>query len=104
MTTKKERKTMKHIMILAAVAAIAVSATADMKIGVVDMMKLVRNHPNYESNRALLNSTDKDYKKKLDAIKSDGEKLQEEGKTFAEQVRNPMLTVKAKGEIEDKLM
>jgi len=64
----------------------------------------VRNHPNYESNKELLTSTDKDYQKKLDVIKAEGDKLQEEGKKLAEQVRNPMLAAKAKADVEKQLM
>lgn len=93
----------KKILLTAALIA-ANLAIADLKVGTVDMLLLVRNHPNYESNKALLKSTDKDYQKKLDAIKADGEKLQEEGKKLAEQVRNPMLTTKAKADIEGQLM
>ena len=92
----------KFVFSVALVAAMAVSA--EMKVGTVDLMLLVRNHPNYDSNKALLTSTDKDYQKKLELIKADGEKLQEEGKKLAEQVRNPMLTAKAKGDIENQLM
>ena len=91
-------------LLFAAVAAIAMGASAEMKFGAVDMMTLVRNHPNYDSNKTLLTSTDKDYQKKLELIKSDGEKLQDEGKKLAEQVRNPMLTAKAKEDIEKQLM
>lgn len=85
-------------------ALVACTAIADTKIGTVDMLKLVRNHPNYDSNKELLESTDKDYQKKLDSIKSEGEKLQAEGKKLAEQVRNPMLAAKAKADLEKQLM
>jgi Skp family chaperone for outer membrane proteins len=71
---------------------------------VVDMMKLVRNHPSYETNRTLLSSTEKDYKKKLDALKGEAEEVQEEGKQLAEQLRNPMLAAKAKSDIEKKIV
>ena len=91
-------------LVFAAVAAIAVSASAEMKVGVVDLMVLIRNHPNYDSNKELLTSTDKDYKKKLDEIKSDGEALQEEGRKLAEQLRSPMLADKAKADVEKRLM
>jgi len=94
---------MKKLVFAVAVVAAAV-ASAEMKCGVVDMMTLVQNHPNYESNKTLLTSTDKDYQKKLDAIKGEGEKLQEEGKKIAEQLRNPMLLAKAKADVEKQLM
>ena len=90
-------------LVFALAAAAAMGASAEMKFGTVDVMLLVRNHPSYESNKAFLTTTDKDYQKKLDAIKAEGDKLQEEGKGLVEQMNNPMLTVKAKAEIETKL-
>ena len=98
-----KRENMKRL-VFAAIAAVALSAQAETKIGVVDLMVLVRNHPNYDSNKELLTSTDKDYKRKLDDIKSDGETLQEEGKKLAEQMRSPMLADKAKADVEKRLM
>ena len=91
-------------VVFAVVMAVAAVASADLKFGVVDMMVLIKNHPNYDSNKELLTSTDKDYQKKLDAIKSEGESLQDEGKKLAEQIRNPMLAAKAKADIEKQLM
>ena len=95
---------MKKLVLAAMVAAGAMAASAEMKLGTVDMLMLVRNHPNYESNKTLLTSTDKDYQKKLEGIKSEGEKQQEEGRKLAEQLRNPMLTATAKTDIENQLM
>ena len=91
----------KAVLAMALVAAMA--ASAEMKVGTVDMLLLVRNHPNYDSNKTLLTSTDKDYQKKLEGIKSEGDKLQEEGKKLMEQMRNPMLAAKAKADIEKQL-
>ena len=93
---------MKNILLILAMG-VAMGASAELKYGTVNMMLLVRNHPNYDSNKTLLTSTDKDYQKKLDAIKAEGEKLQEEGKKLADQMRNPMLISKAKGDIEKQL-
>lgn len=95
---------MKKMVLAAMAAAGAMVASAESKFGTVDMMMLVRNHPNYESNKALLTSTDKDYQKKLDAIKSEGESEQTEGQKLADQLRNPMLTATAKADIEKQLM
>lgn len=92
---------MKQLMV-AVVTMMACSAMAEMKLGVVDMLVLVRNHANYEGNRALLDSTDKDYQKTLDGIKAEGEALQEQGKKLAEQI-NPMMSATARAEIEKKL-
>lgn len=94
---------MKNLAALA-VAVVATVASAEMKLGTVDMVLLVRNHPNYDSNKELLSSTDKDYQKKLGAIKSEGEKMQSEGKQLAEQLRNPMLADKAKADLEKQLL
>ena len=91
-------------IVFAAVVAAATVASAEMKFGTVDLMVLVRNHPNYESNKTLLTSTDKDYQKKLEVIKSEGDKLQEEGKKVAEQMRNPMLTDAAKRDVENQIL
>jgi outer membrane protein len=94
---------MKKYVVLTVLAA-ACAASAEMKLGVIDMMKLVKNHPSYETNRTLLTSTEKDYKKKLDALKAEAEEVQEEGKQLAEQLRNPMLAAKAKADIEKKIV
>ena len=92
----------KTVLIMAAISALSVFA--DAKIGVVDLLLLIRNHPNYDANKELLTSTDKDYQKKLEAIKGEGDALQTEGKKLAEQIRNPMLAEKAKSDIEKQLM
>ena len=94
---------MKKLM-FAVLCAAAMGASAEMKFGSVDLLLLVRNHPNYDSNKELLTSTDKDYQKKLESIKQEGDSLQEEGKKLAEQLRNPMLAAKAKTDIEKQLM
>ena len=76
---------MKIKTVLVAVAALtSMSIFAEAKFGTVDLMVLVRNHPSYDRDKALLSSTDKDYQKKLELIKSDGDKLQEEGKKLME--------------------
>ena len=62
---------MKKFVYLTAMVA-AMAASAEMKVGTVDLMLLVRNHPNYDSNKALLTSTDKDYQKKLEGVKAEG--------------------------------
>ncbi len=94
---------MKKLMFAAALAS-AMVASAEMKVGSVNLMLLIRNHPNYDANKELLTSTDKDYQKKVEAIKSEGESLQAEGKKIAEQLRNPMLAAKAKADVEKQLM
>ena len=90
--------------LLLALVLVPVLGVAETKVATVDLLLLVRNHPNYDSNKELMLSTDKDYQKKLDGIKAEGEKLQAEGKKLAEQLRNPMLVAKAKTDVEDQLM
>lgn len=94
---------MKKVLFVLALCA-AASLPAATKFGTVDMLKLVRNHPNYESNKSLLKTTEADYKKKLDAIKDDVEKIQEEGKKLSEQLRNPMLSATAKQKLEKDMI
>ena len=98
------KKPMLAMALAATTALAAATAPADVKFGTVDLMALVRNHPSYESNRELLSSTDKDYQKKVEAIKAEGETLQDEGRKVAEQLRNPMLAAKAKADLEKQLM
>lgn len=94
---------MKKLVLALAVAACA-TAGAGMKFGTVDLMLLVRNHPDYERNKSFLSDKDKDGQKKLAAIKKEGEDLQAEGRKLAEQFRNPMLADKAKVSLEKQLM
>ena len=69
---------MKKVAFLILASAVAVCASA-AKIGTVDMLLLVKNHASYESNKTLLVSTEKDYRKKLDEMKSELDAIQEEG-------------------------
>lgn len=94
---------MKKLVLVAALAATAM-AFADLKIGTVDMMALVRNHSSYEPNRKLLAETEKDYTKKLDAIKAEADEIQEEGKNLADQLRNPLLAQAAQKKLEKELV
>jgi Skp family chaperone for outer membrane proteins len=94
---------MKKSILAIAIVMIAAAASAEVKIASVDMMALIKNHPNYASNKELLTATDKDYQKKLEAIKAEAETLQQEGKKLADQIRNPMMAAKAKADIEKRL-
>ena len=94
---------MKKLIAIAAVALCA-SAFAELKIGTVDMMTLVRNHKNYDTNKKLLQDAERDYQKKLDAMKADIDAIQDEGKKIAEQGKNPMLAQSQKDKIEKDLI
>ena len=67
-------------------------------------MILVRNQSQYEVNKQLLISTEKDYQKRLDAMKADMDALQEEGKKLSDEYRNPMLSQNAKAKLENEMM
>lgn len=91
----------KLIMTMAAAAAMAV--VAETKIGTVNMVDLVRLHPNHESNKALVKSTDKDYKAKLDRQQEAAKAIADEGKKIQADLMNPMLSASAKAEAQKKI-
>jgi len=91
-------------LVFAVMVGVACAAGAEVKIGTVDMLKLVRNHASYEPNKALLTETQKDYEKKIDKMKSGLDEIQEEFKRKSEQLRQPMLSESAKSKIEKELM
>ena len=93
---------MKKLMI-AFCAAMCTVAFADMKIGTVNMVDLVKLHPSYESNKNLLKSTDKDYKDKLDKRQEDIKAIADEGKKAQEDLSNPMLSAASKASAQKKL-
>lgn len=94
---------MKKVLLMAAIASVAAFAQAEMRIGTVDMLKLVRNHTSYDSNKALLEETQNDYQRNIDRLKEEIDSLQEEGKKLMEKARNPMLAAKAKEQLERDL-
>ena len=83
--------------------ALSMAAFADLKIGTVNMVDLVKLHPSYETNKALLKSTDKDYKNKLDRRQDEVKAIADEGKKAQEDLSNPMLSVAAKASAQKKL-
>ena len=93
---------MKTLMV-AICAALSLAALADMKIATVNMVDLVKLHPSYESNKALLKSTDKDYKEKLDKRQDEIKAIADEGKKAQEDLSNPMLSASAKASAQKKL-
>ena len=48
-------------MMLGMMALCAATAFGDLKIGTVDMMVLVRNHKSYDTNKKMLQDSEKDY-------------------------------------------
>ena len=91
-------------MMLGMIALCAVTAFGDVKIGTVDMMVLVRNHKSYDTNKKMLQDSEKDYQKELDSMKAELDALQDEGKKIADQARNPMISQAQKDKIEKELL
>ena len=87
---------------MAAMAA-ALTVVAEMKVGTVNMVDLVRLHPNHESNRTLVKTTDKDYKAKLDAKQDELKEIADEGKKAQGDLQNPMLSTQARAAAQKKL-
>ena len=90
-------------MTIVVCAALSLSVLADLKIGTVNMVDLVKLHPSYETNKALLKSTDKDYKAKLDKRQDEIKAIADEGKKAQEDLSNPMLSASAKASAQKKL-
>ena len=86
---------------LALAATMCVSA--ELKIGTVNMVDLVRLHPNHESNKALVKSTDKDYKAKIEHQQDAAKAIADEGKKVQADLMNPMLSATAKADAQKKL-
>lgn len=93
---------MKKAIILAAMAAV-LTAAAEMKFGTVNMVDLVRLHPDHEKNRTLLKTTDGEYKAKIDAKQDELKEIADEGKKAQEDLQNPMLSATARAEAQKKL-
>ncbi len=91
---------------LAASLLLASTATvfAEVKIGTVDMVILVRNHQDYKKNKELLTSTESDHKNKLEAKKTNLQSIQDEGRKLADELRNPMLADASKKTLENRLV
>ena len=76
----------------------------DMKIGTVNMVTLVRNHKSYDTNKKMLQDSEKDYQKDLDNMKAELDALQDEGKKVADQARNPMISQAQRDKTEKELL
>ena len=87
---------------MAAMAA-ALTVAAEMKVGTVNMVDLVRLHPNHESNRTLVKTTDTEYKAKLDAKQEELKEIADEGKKAQSDLQNPMLSTQARAAAQKKL-
>lgn len=94
---------MKKLIFAFTIAAAAAVQATEMKVATVDVLVLLRNHPDYARNEKFMETKSQDLEEKGEAIKAEGEALQAEGRKLVEQLRNPMLNEKAKAEIEKKV-
>lgn len=89
---------------LAALTMAGAAAFAEIKIGTVDMLILVRNHPSYEANRKFLADSEQDSRKLLESMQRALDDIQEEGRKAADELKSPMLSDSAKKKVEEKLV
>ena len=87
-----------------ALALVPAFVMADMKIGAVEMMTLVRNHKSYESNKRFLTDSEKESSARLDSMRKEVDKIQAEGQKLAEEAQNPMLAAGKRQETEKQLV
>ena len=87
-----------------AFAIVPALVMADMKIGVVEMMTLVRNHKSYESNKRFLTDSEKESQARLESKRKEVEKIQADGQKLAEEAQNPMLAAARRQELEKQLI
>ena len=90
-------------IVFSCVCMAAAVVSAGMKLGVVNLEILIKNHPSHESNRALVKSTADDYRKKMEARQEKAKALVEEGKKIQSDWQNPMLSAVAKADLQKKL-
>ncbi len=94
---------MKKILLSVALAISAAAVSAAMKVGTVNMVDLVKLHPNHESNLRLIKTSDSDYKAKLDAQQDALRAIADEGKKAQDEMMNPMLSASAKAAAQKKM-
>ena len=89
--------------VIALSIAMCLSAFADLKVGTVNMIHLVELHPTHESNKALVKSSNDDYKAKLDSKQDALKAMLDEARKVYEDMQNPMLSATAKADAQKKL-
>ncbi len=94
---------MKKAMIAGLCMAAALVASAEMKVGTVNLETLIKNHPNHESNRTLVKSTADDYRTKMESRQEQAKALMEEGKKIQSDWQNPMLSASAKADLQKRM-
>ena len=95
---------MKATSLMIAVMLTAMMGFAQEKTVVVNMIDLIRYHPNRERDRKLMTDTEKEYQEKLDKRRERFEQLRDEFERVAKEARNPALSDKARTEAENKAL
>ena len=93
---------MKKTAIALAILA-SLSAFADLKISTVNMIHLVELHPTHESNKALVKSSNDDFKAKLDEKQDALKAMLDDARKTYDDLQNPMLSASAKADAQKKL-
>jgi Skp family chaperone for outer membrane proteins len=89
---------------MVAVLMSALVGFAEEKTVVVNMIDLIRFHPNRERDRKLMVDMEKEYQGKLDKRRERFEQLREDFERIAKETRNPVLSDKARTEAENKAL
>ena len=92
------KKTAIGIAVFACLAAVA-----DLKVGTVNMIHLVELHPTHESNKALVKSSNDDFKAKLDEKQDALKAMLDDARKTYDDLQNPMLSATAKADAQKKL-
>ena len=90
---------------ISSIACLTLAArAADLKIGVVDMEKLVKCHPNTEADRKLLEETAKEFGERRDALRAQVETAAKSFELAAREAKNAALSDKARQRLEEEAM
>lgn len=95
---------MKATCLMVAVLMSALVGFAEEKTVVVNMIDLIRFHPNRERDRKLMVDMEKEYQGKLDKRRERFEQLREDFERSAKETRNPVLSDKARADAESKAL
>lgn len=95
---------MKNWRVIFVLAMMAGTLLAQERTAVVNMVDLVRFHPNRERDRKLMQDTEKEYQEKLDKQRDRFEELRDEYEKAVKEARSTALNEKARSEAENKAM
>lgn len=97
------KNTLKNLFALVAFASLTVAGLAQApKIAIVDMAYLFDNHYKTAEQNAVFKGEQERVKAEINRLNGEGLALQEEAKSIADQLNNPVLSEDAKAKIEDE--